>query len=72
MESREDMTRLLGHVWGEKGEEKREEPGAAARRPKTQKGRVTKMSGFYRSLWGKGSPASGPENSGWREGFARD
>lgn len=52
------MTRLLGHVGREKGEEKREEPGAAARRPKIQKDQVTKMSGVYRSLWGKGRQPS--------------
>lgn len=46
------MTRLSRAMWGEgKGEEKgkRREPGAAARRPKVQKGeQVTTMSGSYR------------------------
>lgn len=46
------MTRLSRAMWGEgRGKEKgkRREPGAAARRPKVQKGeQVTKMSGSYR------------------------
>lgn len=41
---------MLDHVQrgGRDGRREREEPGAAARRPKVQKGKITKMSGLHR------------------------
>lgn len=64
-----DMTRLSWAMWedGERegqGRGVKGRPGAEASRPKVQTGLVIKMSGFYKSLWGKGSIASGLENSG--------
>lgn len=65
---RGDMTRLFGPVGREKGEKKREEPDAATRRPKIQKGRVTKYLDSIRAFGGRAD--SSALNSGWRKGFA--
>lgn len=61
-EFRVDVTRLSWTLWGDQegeGEEERGEPGVAARKPKVQKRRVTKMSGLYREeTLGEGQPST--------------
>ena len=55
-ESRVNMT-LNWATWEDR-EGKRGEPDTVARRPKVQKGRVTKMSGLYREeSLGEGQPS---------------
>jgi hypothetical protein len=65
------MTLSHERGWGGEGRGEGGKPGIAARKPKEQRGQVTKMSGLYREeLLGKSSPAPGMESSEKRVGCA--